>query len=124
MRKTDFILHNLLFALLILILLIQGKEGLVFVLIAQFLVGIYQLFSTAIRTLHFRTFNKQTQLLIKIYWFTSTLYLIGLIIMFYSVPDSTITYSYLFSAWGIALYYHFITYKLAYPKFTKSHLDI
>jgi hypothetical protein len=124
MRKADFILHNFLFAILLLSLLILGREALVFVLIAQFFVGIYQVISTALRTLRFKTLNKKTQLFIKLYWIASILYSIGLIIMFNADFDNTITYNYLLFAWSIALYYHFITYKLAYPKFTKSHLDI
>jgi hypothetical protein len=122
MRKADFMFHNLLFTLLILMLIIQGREALIFVLIAQFFVGIYQVISTAIRTARFKMLNTKTQLLIKLYWALTVLYLIGYLIVW--TYNDTILYGYLLSAWGIALYYHFITYKLAYPKFIKSHLDI
>ncbi len=124
MRKADFILHNLLFTVLLFDLLLQGREALVFILIAQFVVGLYQVISTAIRTLRLKTFNEKTQLLIKVYWLVSILYSIGLILLFNSNLDKTIAFNYLLFAWIIALYYHFITYKLAYPKFIKSHLDI
>ncbi len=124
MRKVDFILHNILFAVLLSTLLLKGNEAIIFVLIAQFLVGCFQVISSAIRTVRFSALNMKTQLLIKLYWVVTVPYSIGLMIVFKYTIDNTIIDSYVLSSWLIAFYYHFLTYKLAYPKFIKSHLDI
>jgi hypothetical protein len=124
MRKVDFMLHNILFAVVLSALLLKRSEAVIFILIAQLLVGCYQVISSAIRTIRFDTLNTKTQLLIKLYWVVAAPYSIGLMVVFNYNIDNTIIDSYILSAWLIALYYHFITYKLAYPKFIKSHLDI
>jgi hypothetical protein len=123
-RQLDFGLHILLIFILLSITMVNQAVGLYFALVAQFFVGIYQVLSSIGRTLKYYGFDRSIQKMILLYWGFVVLYGIGWIIVHAINADIDITIPYLYGAWSIAFYYCYITYRLAFPKYIKSHLDI
>jgi hypothetical protein len=117
MKKIEFGLLSFLYAALLLHAIIFGRGGLVVILFVQIFVGIYQLVMSVIRTIKMHQYSKNTQTLIKSYWVLCLVYFPCLIVMNFSLP-------YILGAWLIALYYYYVTYSLAFPKYVRSHLDI
>ena len=124
MKKFEFIALSILYTLLAMLILIFGKESFLLIFIVEFFLGIYQVSMSIIKTIQMNQYSRNTQLLIKIYWLGCIIYFLGLILIqqpgFYKIN----LYNYILGAWPIALYYSYITYCLAFPKYIKSHLDI
>lgn len=124
MRKLDFTLHLLLFAVLLILLAATPKESLIFLMLAQFAVGVFQVISSLLRTFHFHSFDKTIQKMIVWYWGLCALYATGMGALYASGFSRDYVFPFFFAAWGIAIYYCCITYLLAFPKYVRTHLDI
>lgn len=124
MRKLDFTLHLLLFAILFLLIMVSPKDSLIFVLLAQFGVGVFQVFSSLARTLSFHSFDKTIQRMLVLYWGLCAVYAAGMGALYATGLSSDYALHYFLAAWGIAFYYCYITYLLAFPKYVRTHLDI
>ena len=124
MRKIEFYAHTLLIAVLLVLLIFAGREALIIVLIAQFFLGVYQIIISIITTLNINAYSEKTRRMVYFYWAFCIFYLVDLVIVLTVHYFEAYTYHYLIAAWAIALYYYFISYHMAYPNYTKSHLDI
>ncbi len=123
-RKFDFILHCLLVFALLMFVSIHPPSALIWILIVQFFIGFYQVFSSFLRTVQYHSFDRTIQRYLIIYWVLCGLYGLGWGLIIILKPDSIVYGTYLLSAWGIAFYYCYITYRMAFPHYIKSHLDL
>lgn len=126
MKKFDFIIQSI-FMLIALYLLFQSivdKAVLMFFPFLQFFTGAWQLLSAFILSLALN--NKQYSRVIKHYWISVVIYFLMLFAGIYNMYESKIFFSIIFySAWIIALYYYYHTYKKAFEKQNKhTFLDI
>lgn len=124
LRQLDFILHMCLIAILLAITVLNHSMGGFLILASQFFVGIFQVLSSIGRTIKYHSFDKAIQKMIVFYWAIVVLYGSGWIFILLRNLGIDYTMPYLFSAWGIALYYCYITYRIGFPNYIKSHLDI
>ena len=124
MRKIEFYVHTILITVLLVSFLFIGREALFIILIAQFFLGIYQVVVSLFTTFTIKWYGEKTRKMIYIYWFSCTVYAIVLAVLLTVKLNQDVIYYYLIGAWSIALYYYYISYNLAYPNYTKSHLDI
>ncbi|HVD99939.1 MAG TPA: hypothetical protein VNB90_17140 [Cytophagaceae bacterium] len=113
MRKIDFIFHIGMIVILALLLACSYSAWRGLILVVQLFVGLFQLFSTTCRTLEYRSFDNAIQKLIRIYWISVAFYALGWIPVLY-LHNFDLGFAYLFSAWIIAFYYCYITYRMAY----------
>ena len=124
MRKIEFYAHTILLTVLLLSLISFGKGAIIFLLIAQFFVGIYQVMISFVTTLRISGYSSNTKKLIYFYWIICAVYVVVFVLLLNLNMKQNAFHNYLVGAWFIALYYYYIIYNLAFPNYTKSHLDI
>ncbi|MAX81558.1 MAG: hypothetical protein CL843_15465 [Crocinitomicaceae bacterium] len=114
MKRFNFILQ-LILIIIAFVAGLLGAEGIILVLLVQFILGIYQLFNALIATISFRRIEKSVKSL-KTYWIMVGVYFAGLAIVVTLFPNENIfdkvLLFYILSAWIIALYYLRISYRM------------
>jgi len=120
MRKFDFAIQTTLMSAALALgvtALLYGSEYLVFLLVVQFLMGVWQLLSAFATTANRNHGNEIRTKIIRIYWMLVVAYF-AVLILLYSTADKDAAWQstaiWLHMAWLIAIYYYAFTIRLAF----------
>ena|SRR6218665_1559040 len=125
MRKFDFAIQTLLFAFALFFGvygLLYEKGMLMFILLIQFFMGIWQLLSAMATVANTTHGNPARTTQIRLYWLLVAVYfaILGLLYLL----STGAAFMWFYSAWLIAVYYYVLTIRLTFPQQRKTFMDV
>jgi hypothetical protein len=122
MRIFDVILQGILL-LVGIISATQGTNGLIFLLLAQAAIGALQVLSAIVNTIFIRRLSPSNQRLIIVYWAAVVVYFVAGTLV-YQIKTTEVMFTWLFTAWLIAIYYFIVCIRSLRQERRKTFLDI